>query len=257
MKILTLGDVVGEATLTYLRGTLPAAKKQYGADLVIANGENVCDIHGISPAAADALFAAGVDLITSGNHVFDRRDGHALLESSHRIVRPCNYPAECPGEGARLITSADGWQVLVLNVSGCAFMEPLANPILSVERALDSYRGKYDIAVLDIHAEATSEKLAMAYSFDGRIAAMFGTHTHVQTADEQVLPNGSGYITDLGMTGPIHSVLGVCPDSVIRKNRTHMPARFTVADGEIRAHGALFDIDAAAGKCKSVKRIVF
>ena len=257
MKILALGDVVGEKALAYLSRHLPEQRRALGADLVIVNGENVCDVKGISPAAAEKLLAAGADLITTGNHVFDRRDVYEYLDSSHPLLRPLNYPAECPGEGSRVVVSADGWQVLVLNVSGCAFMEPLANPILSVERALDSYRGKYDIAVLDIHAEATSEKLAMAYSFDGRIAAMFGTHTHVQTADEQVLPNGSGYITDLGMTGPIHSVLGVCPDSVIRKNRTHMPARFTVADGEIRAHGALFDIDAAAGKCKSVKRIVF
>lgn len=257
MKILALGDVVGEKALAYLTQHLPAQRRALGADLVIVNGENVCDIKGISPTAAEKLIAAGADIITSGNHVFDRRDIYDYLDNAHTLIRPLNYPAECPGEGARVVVSADGWQVLVLNVSGCAFMDALANPIASVERALDAHRGKYDVAVLDIHAEATSEKLAMAYHFDGRIAAMFGTHTHVQTADEQVLPNGSGYITDLGMTGPLHSVLGVSPEIVIRKNRTHLPCRFTVADGEIRAHGVLFDMDASAGRCKSVKRIVF
>ncbi len=254
---MTLGDVVGEKALTYLCGQLPDRRRELGADLVIVNGENVCDIRGISPAAAERLIAAGADIITSGNHVFDRRDIYDYLDNTRTLLRPLNYPAECPGEGCRVVVSADGWQVLVLNVSGCAFMDALANPIASVERALDAHRGKYDIAVLDIHAEATSEKLAMAYCFDGRIAAMFGTHTHVQTADEQVLPKGSGYITDLGMTGPLHSVLGVVPETVIYKNRTHLPCRFAVADGEVRAHGALFDIDAAVGKCKSVKRVVF
>lgn len=257
MKILALGDVVGEKALAYLSRHLPEQRRALQADLVIVNGENVCDIKGISPAAADKLIECGADIITSGNHVFDRRDIYGYLDSSRALLRPLNYPAECPGEGSRVVVSADGWQVLVMNVSGCAFMDALANPMASVERALESHRGKYDIAVLDIHAEATSEKLAMAYCFDGRITAMFGTHTHVQTADEQILPNGSGYITDLGMTGPLHSVLGVAPESVIYKNRTHMPTRFTVADSEIRAHGVLFDIDAAAGRCKSVKRIVF
>lgn len=248
---------MGERALAYLSRSLPEQRRVLGADFVIVNGENVCEIKGVSPMAADQLIESGADIITSGNHIFDRRDIYDYLDCSHTLLRPLNYPAECPGEGSRVAVSADGWQVLVMNVSGCAFMEPLANPIASVEHALEAHRGKYDIAVLDIHAEATSEKLAMAYCFDGRIAAMFGTHTHVQTADEQVLPNGSGYITDLGMTGPLHSVLGVLPETVIRKNRTHMPVRFTVADGEIRAHGALFDIDASVGKCRSVKRVVF
>ena len=156
-----------------------------------------------------------------------------------------------------MVTSADGWKVLVMNVSGCAFMEPLNNPFTSVERALDAHRGKYDVAVLDIHAEATSEKLALARYFDGRIGVIFGTHTHVQTADEQILPSGTGYITDVGMTGPVDGILGVRAEEVIFKSRTRLPRRFSVASGEIRAHGALFDVDAVVGRCKSVKRIVF
>ena len=257
MKLLALGDVVGERALAYLTRTLPKQRAALGADLVIANGENVCDIHGISPVAAEALLAAGVDIITSGNHVFDRRDIYSYLDESHTILRPLNYPPECPGVGARIVTSADGWQVLVMNVSGCVFMDALGNPFSAVQHALDSHRPKYDIAVLDIHAEATSEKLAIAHYFDGKLAAAFGTHTHVATADEQVLPNGTGYITDIGMTGPEGSILGVTPTAVIEKMRTHMPRRFTVAEGEIRAHGVLFDIDAAGGRTRRVERVTF
>jgi metallophosphoesterase (TIGR00282 family) len=257
MKILALGDVVGEVTLPFLRRTLPEIRKQYAVDLVIANGENVCDIHGISPAAADALFDAGVDFITSGNHVFDRRDGHALLDSCPRIIRPCNYPAECPGEGARIVTAADGWQVLVVNVSGTAFMDPLANPFSAVQYALDAHRNRYDIAVLDVHAEATSEKLALARYFDGKFAVIFGTHTHVQTNDAQVLPGGTGYITDLGMTGPAEGILGVRAEDVIARSRTRLPQRFTVAQGQIRACGALFEIHSATGKASRVSTIQF
>lgn len=257
MKLLALGDVVGEASLAYLRRTLGTARRELGADLVIANGENVCDIHGISQSAAQALLDAGVDFITSGNHVFDRRDAHALLDSAPYIIRPCNYSAECPGVGSRMVTSADGWQILVVNVSGCVFMQPLANPFSSVEYELNHARGKYDFAVLDIHAEATSEKLALARYFDGKFAAIFGTHTHVQTNDAQILPNGTGYITDLGMTGPVNGILGVRAQEVIFRARTQMPQRFTVADGEIRAHGALFEINPNNGQAVSVRPVCF
>lgn len=257
MKILAIGDVVGEQALRYLATELPRQRRALGADLVIVNGENVCDVRGISPAATDALIEYGADILTSGNHVFDRRDIYDYLDRSKALLRPINYPAECPGEGARIVTSADGWRVLVINVSGCVFMDALANPFASVEHALDGMRGKYDLAVLDVHAEATSEKIALARYFDGRIAVIFGTHTHVATADEQVLPNGTGYITDLGMTGPVDGILGVCAEDVIFKSRTHLPRRFTVASGEIRAHGALFEVDPVTSKAKSVKRVVF
>ena len=257
MKILALGDVVGEQALRYLAAELPRQRRALGADLVIVNGETVCDVRGISPVAADALIEYGTDIITSGNHVFDRRDIYDYLDREKTLLRPINYPAECPGEGARIVTSADGWRILVINVSGCVFMDPLANPFASVEHALESMRGKYDLAVLDVHAEATSEKLAMARYFDGRIAVVFGTHTHVATADEQVLPLGTGYITDLGMTGPVDGILGVCAEDVVFKSRTHLPRRLTVASGEIRAHGALFEVDPVTAKTRSVKRVVF
>lgn len=257
MKILALGDVVGERSLQFLQKTLWAKRKELGADLVIANGENVCDIHGLSPRTAEALFAYGVDFLTSGNHIFDRRDVYTLLNDSLSIVRPCNYPPTAPGEGARLLTSAEGWRILVVNVSGTVFMEPLDDPFRSVERELERARRTYDFALLDIHAEATSEKLALAHYFDGRFAAIFGTHTHVQTADEQILPKGTGYITDVGMTGPVNSILGVTPADVIEKQRTHMPRRFTVAEGDIAAHGVLFDINPVTGRTNGVTRVVF
>ena len=257
MRILAIGDVVGEAALAYLRRHLSRVRAEYRADLVIANGENVCDIKGISPAAAQALLDAGVDFITTGNHVYDRRDAHGLLEDCERIVRPCNYPAECPGGGGRVVVSADGWQVLVVNVSGRVFMEPLGDPFAAVLRELDTHRNRYDVAVLDIHAEATSEKMALARYFDGRFAAIFGTHTHVQTNDAQILPNGSGFITDLGMTGPTDGILGVRAAEVLLRQRTHMPQRFFVAQGEVRANGALFEINAAAGRATAVTAIKF
>ncbi len=257
MKILAIGDVVGEAALQHLLATLPKKRQELGADLVLANGENVCAIHGISPRAAEELLRAGVDFITTGNHVFDRRDAQDFLSECPHIVRPCNYPAVCPGEGSRVLTAAEGWRVLVVNVSGCVFMDSLNDPFRAVENELERHRRDYDFAILDVHAEATSEKLALARYFDGRFAVIFGTHTHVQTADEQILPNGTGYITDLGMTGPVNSILGVTPADVIEKMRTHMPHRFTVAEGEIAATGALFDIDPFTGRAKSVTRVRF
>ncbi len=257
MKILVLGDIVGERSLPFLQKTLWSKRQALGADLVIANGENVCDIHGLSPRAAEALFTYGIDFLTSGNHIFDRRDIYTFLNDSASIVRPCNYPPTAPGEGAKILTSTEGWRILVVNVSGTVFMEPLGDPFLAVERELERARRTYDFALLDIHAEATSEKLALAHHFDGQFAAIFGTHTHVQTADEQILPLGTGYITDIGMTGPVNSILGVTPADVIAKQRTHMPRRFTVAEGDIAAHGVLFDVNPVTGRTISVTRVTF
>ena len=257
MKLLALGDIVGMNTLPFLKKELPRKRAELNVDLVIANGENVCDIHGISPTAAETLFLSGVDLLTSGNHVFDRRDAHSFLDDSTSIVRPLNFPSACPGCGARIVTSRDGWRILVLNVSGCVFMDALGDPFRAIEYALTDMHGRYDAAVLDVHAEATSEKLAIAHAFDGELAAVFGTHTHVLTADEQILPRGTGYITDLGMCGPSDGIIGVQVEDVLAKFRTHMPTRFRVATGAPRATGALFDIDPINNKTLSVTRVVF
>ena len=256
LKILTLGDVVGTAAISHLRTNLWSARSRLGADFVIANGENATDIHGLSAPDAEALLDSGIDLLTMGNHTYGRRDLYGFLDSDPRIIRPANFPPAAPGQGYATVRVC-GYRLLVINVQGQVYMEPLADPFDTVERILAREAGDYDAALMDIHAEATSEKLALARVFDGRIAAMFGTHTHVPTADEQILPRGSGYITDLGMTGPVDSILGTDPTAVITKLRTHMPQRFTVAQGPVRACGALFEIDPAAGKCLSVKRITF
>ena len=258
MKILTIGDIVGTKSIDYLQSKLWSIRDRMGVDLVVANGENATDIHGLSAADAAAIFDAGVDLITLGNHTFGRRDLYSLLGDSEKIIRPANYPPLAPGGGYTTL-NVDGWRVLCINILGTALMEPLACPFATVDRILEREKGEYDIALMDIHAEATSEKIALARYFDGRIHVMFGTHTHVATADEQILPHGSGYITDIGMTGPANSVIGTEIDAVIEKFRTKMPVRFKVADGEISANCALFTVD-TSGPCprvSSVERIKF
>ena len=256
MNILCIGDVVGSGSVAYLKEKLWQTRYALGADMVVANGENASDIHGISRADAEALLEAGVDLITLGNHAFGRHDIGALLGDSQAIIRPANFPPLAPG-GGYTILNVDGWRVLGINVQGTALMEALACPFATVDRILERERGTYDFALMDIHAEATSEKIALARYFDGRIAVMFGTHTHVPTADEQILPKGSGYITDLGMTGPVDSVIGTETAAVIERFRTKMPTRFRVASGEIRAQGALFTLDKSNTRVAQVKRVTF
>lgn len=256
MKILCIGDVVGAGSVAYLKQKLWSMRRALGADMVIANGENASDIHGISRADAEALLDAGVDLITLGNHTFGRHDIGPMLGDSAHIIRPANFPPLAPG-GGYTVLNVDGWRVLGINVQGTALMESLSCPFATVDRILEREKGNYDFAVMDIHAEATSEKLALARYFDGRIAVMFGTHTHVPTADEQILPNGSGYITDLGMTGPVDSIIGTEAAAVIERFRTKMPTRFRVASGEIRAQGALFTLDSSNTRVIAVERITF
>ncbi|MBQ1963545.1 MAG: YmdB family metallophosphoesterase [Clostridia bacterium] len=256
MRILALGDVVGQSAIAYLQKHLWSIRTRERIDLAVVNGENGTDIHGLCTADAKILLESGADVLTLGNHTYGKRDLCAFLEDDPRIIRPANYPPTAPGSGYT-IQDAAGWRVLCINVSGRAFMEPLNDPFEAVERILSREEGRYDLAVMDIHAEATSEKIALARVFDGRVQVLFGTHTHVPTADEQILPKGSGYITDLGMCGPISGILGTNAEQVIYKLRTAMPTRFDVAEGEIRAHGAIFDLDPATKKVTEVKRITF
>ncbi len=256
MKILTLGDVVGTCTIDFLRSRLWKERDRLGVDLVVANGENASNIHGISASDAAALLDCGVDLLTGGNHIFKKRDIYPFLDSSPDIIRPANFPPTCPGNGYTL-KNVNGWRLLCINVLGTVYLEPLDSPFTAVEKILERERGCYDFALLDIHAEATSEKLALARYFDGRINIIFGTHTHVQTADEQILPGGTGYITDLGMTGPHSGILGTSSEAVLAKFTTKMPQYFTVAEGDISARGALFELDTATGKVKKVTRVTF
>ena len=256
MKILTIGDIVGTKSIDHLEKNLWKLRDSLGVDLTVANGENTSDIHGITASDAEALFRTGVDVITLGNHTFGKKDIYAYLSDNDRIIRPANFPPLAPG-GGYTVVNVDGYRVLCINIMGTALMESLACPFATVDRILEREAGEYDIALMDIHAEATSEKIALARYFDGRVHIMFGTHTHVQTADEQILAAGSGYITDLGMTGPVNGAIGTEASAVIEKFRTRMPVRFNVADGPIEGRGALFEIDASSARVLSVKRIKF
>lgn len=256
MRILALGDIVGLKTVDYLREKLWRFRKENKIDFVVANGENTNDIFGLGVDEANALLDCGVDVITTGNHVWGRRDIYDYLDNSEAVIRPVNYPAGSPGSGYT-IANADSFKILCINVLGTVFMDSLTSPFEAVEAVLTREEGNYDIALLDVHAEATSEKVAIGYHFDGRINVIFGTHTHVQTADEKILEGGSGYITDLGMTGPKDGILGVDKECVLYRFTTKMPKRYVVAEGEIEAQGAIFDVDPFAGKILAVKRVKF
>ncbi len=253
MNILAIGDVVGSVGCRFLREKLPALKKKENIGLVIANGENSSDGNGITPASAEFLFSSGVDVITAGNHTFRRRESYDMFDECQTLIRPANYPqATTPGRGYT-VYDLGRQQVAVINLMGCLFMEPLDDPYITIDRILSEIDTK--LIVLDFHAEATAEKLALAYYLDGRISAFFGTHTHVQTADERILPKGTGYITDLGMTGPYESVLGVKPELAIKKFREKLPVRFELASGSCEMDCVLFSVDERSGKTASVKRL--
>lgn len=256
MKILAIGDVVGAYAVETLKKTLWSKRSELGADFVTVNGENASDIYGISQAHAKDLWDAGADLITLGNHTYGRREICDLLSNSEAIIRPANYPPLAPG-GGYTILNVDGWKLLCINIMGTALMESMACPFATVDRILEREEGHYDLAMMDIHAEATSEKIALARYFDGRIQVMYGTHTHVPTADEQILPRGSGYITDLGMAGPKNSIVGADIDAVTERCRTKISGRLKVAAGEIVIQGALFTLDPNTKHVTAVKRVQF
>lgn len=254
MKILAIGDVVGHVALDFIKRELWNIRRELGADFVVCNGENVCEIRGITPAEADTLLESGADIITTGNHVFGQRTIYDRLDSDERIIRPCNYPASAHGMGYTIV-NALGYRILCINALGTVFLDQLDNPFNCVERILEREEGRYDLSLLDFHAEATSEKLAMAHLFDGRINIIFGTHTHVQTADERIFPHGTGYITDLGMTGPDGSILGAEPEPIIERFRTHMPNKFSVSEGRTTLCGALFELDTTSKRVTNISRI--
>ncbi len=241
-KILALGDVVGPRAVEYLRKNLWHLRSRLRPDLVIANGENSAEPNGIDKQSAKTLFDSGVDVITTGNHVFRKSSVFSYLDDEKYILRPLNLPSECPGHGDTVI-KIDGIRILVLNVLGQAFMEPSESPFSAIERALNKNAGEYDFCVLDIHAEATGEKKAIAYNFSDRIACAFGTHTHVQTNDAQILDGTCAYVTDIGMCGACDSILGVKKEAVIFKLKTKMLSKFDFSEGEIELNGAVFEVD--------------
>lgn len=253
MRVLTVGDVVGKTGADYIMRILPSLRREKNVDFCVINGENAAESNGITPKLCKDLFACGADVITTGNHVFRRTELYNFLDENNFVLRPANFPASTPGKGYCIVDKGR-FQVGVMNLLGTTFMEPLCNPFATAEAVLKEL-ASCKIVLLDFHAEATSEKRALGFFLDGKVSALFGTHTHVQTADEQILPSGTGYITDLGMTGAKQSVLGVEPDIMVQRFHTQMPVRFSFAKGAPMLNGCLFDIDEKTGRCTGVERI--
>ena len=252
LKVLAVGDVVGEPGLERIRKSLRKLKRDTGADFVIVNGENASNV-GMTPRQGDTIFDAGADVITMGNHTFSRREIIPYIEENRWVLRPANLPPQQPGRGWEVYETRCG-DVAVIDLIGRVGMDYLPdNPFLLMDKILKKIDTK--IILVEIHAEATSEKLAMGHMLDGKVSAVWGTHTHVPTADAQILPRGTGYVTDLGMTGPAISVLGIQPKLSIDKFRGEMFQRYQAADGPTKLNAVLFTIDANTGKCTKAERV--
>lgn len=251
-----LGDIVGRPGRRILRERLPEIRNRYAADFVIANGENSAGGNGITEKVAQELFISGVDFLTMGNHVWDNKDVFNFIDQESRMTRPANYPPGTPGQGHQII-KVGNIDIGILNISGRTFMPPLDCPFRTADREIEKLKKFTNIILVDFHAEATSEKIAMGLYLDGKVSAVVGTHTHVQTSDNNILPQGTAYITDLGMTGPINSILGVDSDKIIEKFLTQLPVRFDVAKGPAQINGVIVDIDKMSGKALNIERINF
>ena len=251
-RLLAVGDVVGNPGMDRIRRSLRWLKQQTQADFVVVNGENA-SVVGMTPQQAEDIFDAGADVITMGNHTFGKRELVDYMEDNRRVLRPANYAPQAPGYGWGVYETAAG-DVAVIDLQGRVNMDYTPdNPFLGVEKLLKDISAK--LIFVELHAEATSEKLAMGYMLDGKISALWGTHTHVPTADAQVLPKGTGYVTDLGMTGPKHSVLGIKPNLSIAKFRGDLTSRYQWAEGETKLEAVLFTIDTDTGLCKQAERV--
>jgi len=255
MKILFIGDVVGAPGREAIKKLVAPLKSELGIDFVIANAENASGGSGITLKVAEDLFSSGVDVLTSGDHIWKRPEIFELINREDRILRPINFPSGAPGRGAHVFKAKNGVKVGVINVNGRVFMDALECPFKTSLAAYEKIKEETKIIILDIHAEATSEKIALGWYLDGKLSAIFGTHTHIQTADEKVLPKGTAYITDVGMTGPYDSVIGRKKDDVLTRFLSAIPVRFEVAEGDIQLHGALVEVDEKTGQAVSISRI--
>ena len=255
MKILFIGDIVGKPGRRAVRELLPGLISEHGIDLVIANCENAAAGFGITREIVEELYNSSIDVLTSGNHIWDKREVLGFISDYETLLRPANYPAKVPGAGAVLISTAAGDYVGVLNLAGRIFMYPIDCPFVTAKSEIAKLKAKTKVIIVDIHAEATSEKKALGWYLDGEVSAVLGTHTHVQTADNEILPQGTAYISDVGMTGPFDSVIGIKKDAIIERFLTQIPNKFDVAKGDVRLQGALLDVDAATGKANSIDRI--
>jgi len=254
-RALLIGDVVGKPGRRALAAALPIVMQQHPVDVVIVNGENAAGGSGISPAIFEEIRAMGVDLVTMGDHVYRKREAVPLLAESDRILRPANLPAEATGRGWSVLESQSGFPFAVISLLGRTFMKPADCPFHAVDRILAEIGERTRLVFVDVHAEATSDKIALGWHLDGRATCVFGTHTHVQTADERVLAGGTAYITDLGMTGPYEGVLGRKKEKVLSALITGMPTYFDVATGDLRVCGALVTADTQTGRATAIERI--
>lgn len=252
MIVVFIGDVVGKSGRKAVTSLLPRIKQEHHADFVIANAENSAGGFGINKGSLDDMVRAGVDFFTTGNHVWDRKEGVGLLDAMDNIVRPGNYPGDSPGTGVRVVRRG-GVSVAVANVQGRVFMPPLDCPFRWVDRCLENAANDADVIVLDMHGEATSEKIAMGWYVDGRASLVVGTHTHVPTSDERVLPGGTGYVTDVGMTGSYGGIIGVKKEAVITRFLNQRPTRFEVDNADLRCDYLVAEIDERTGKTRSIE----
>ncbi len=254
MKVLFIGDIIGEPGRKMVRANIRALLEGHAPDLVIANGENAAGGFGITPDIAEELFSLGVHVLTSGNHVWDKKEIESYLTKQDRLIRPANYPSGNPGYGSVVISTKSG-KAAVLNLEGRVFMSNLEDPFRVAEREIEKLKKETPVVIIDFHAEATSEKVALAWHLDGKASAVIGTHTHVQTADERILNAGTAFITDAGMTGPTDSVIGVKKEQAIARFLYQTPHRFEIPKGPVHLNAVLLDIDAKTGKAKAIERI--
>lgn len=255
MKILFIGDIIGSPGRMAVRELLPPLISRKKIDFVIANCENAAAGFGVTRKNMEELFSYHIDVLTSGNHIWNKKEVLEFIGDYERLLRPANYPSSTPGAGSVLVPLETGEYVGVLNLAGRIFMQPIDCPFVAAKNKVAELREKTNIIIVDIHAEATSEKKALGWYLDGEVSAVLGTHTHVQTADEEVLPQGTAYISDAGMTGPFDSVIGIKKEIIIEKFLNQMPNKFDLAKDDIRMQGVIMNIDQASGKANSIERI--
>lgn len=255
VKVLFIGDIVGTVGRTAVKGLLPALLDRYKIDFVVANGENAAGGFGITEKVAVEIFGFGVDVITSGNHIWDKKDSIPYIAKEDRILRPVNYPPGVPGYGSIVCTLPNGTKAAVVNISGRVFMTPIDCPFRVGIAEIERLQSETRLIIVDFHAEATSEKIAFGYYVDGKVSAIIGTHTHVQTADEKILPEGTAYITDVGMTGPSVSVIGIEKEQIIERFLLQMPRKFETAKGPAILSAVVIEIDEKTGKSTAIQRL--
>jgi len=255
LNVLVIGDIVGQPGRRVVAGLVPALKDELSLDLIIANGENAAGGSGLTPMIVNELLDAGVGVITSGDHTWRKKEILNIIDKEERLLRPANYAPNVPGKGSVVVQTANGQKIGVLNLQGRVIMSAIECPFRTAAKEVEELKKQTSVIIVDIHAEATSEKIALARYLDGQVSAVCGTHTHVQTADEQILKQGTAYITDLGMTGPHDSIIGRCQEQIIQRFITGMPTKFEMADSDVRLSGVVIEIDELTGKASSIKRI--